>query len=307
MQMRDMATSHAKVVAGDLWYAIRHERTVQIMLGLLVVILLCWDLPYANYVLYPFKIFVTIVHELCHALTARFTGGSIGSIEITPGLEGVTASYAGSFFNRVMTVMSGYLGTAIFGGFLIWWGRKPELAQKVLQSTGVAIVLMTLFYGGGSWFSFLSMLGIGLVVLLVARKGSQLFCHMFLLMLAVMTTVQAVDYLKSLIILSAGINGEERRGDALTMESLTGVPAIVWASIWAVISFVVLFVALWISYRRPKTIAATAGSESEESAIPPTVSFDSEGRTSGNTIRKTATVADEEMLSRTMDPDDENE
>lgn len=292
MQMRDMATSHAKVVAGDLWYAIRHERTVQIMLGLLIVILVCWDLPYATEILYPFKLFVTIVHELCHALMARFTGGSIGSIEITPGLEGVTASYAGSFLNRVMTVMSGYLGTAVFGGLLIWWGRKPELAQKVLQSTGITIVLMTLFYGGGSWFSFLSMLGIGLVVLLVARKGSQLFCHMFLLMLAVMTTVQAVDYLKSLIILSAGVNGQERRGDALTMETLTGVPAIVWASIWAVVSFGVLLLALWISYRKPKAGAARSGNNSEPASTP------------DRSIRKIANVPNEEMLSRTIDPED---
>ena len=250
MQIKDVAASHARLVAGDLWHAVKHERTVQLMLVLLIVSLVCWEMPYVSVVLYPFKLFVTTIHEACHALVARMTGGNVGLIAISPDESGVTLSMGGI---QPLVNMAGYIGTAIFGGLLIWWGRKPAEARFVLQSIGSVILALTVFYGGGGFFSFMSMLLIGLAILLIARKAPDIVCHMFLLILAVQTTLSALMDIEVLFMASVQ---NVSHSDAKNMEQITGVPAVLWSILWGAIALVVLVFSMWISYRPRKIPAA---------------------------------------------------
>jgi hypothetical protein len=255
MPIQEIAASHARLVASDLWHAVRHERTVQIMLAILVISLVCWQMPYVSTVLYPFKLFVTTIHEACHALMARLTGGNVGLISISPDESGVTLSMGGI---KWLVSMAGYIGTAMFGGLLIWWGRKPAEARFVLQSLGTAIVALTIFYAGGGLFSFAWMLAIGLTILAVSRKGSDMVCHMFLLVLAVQTTLSSVIDVQTLFL--ASVNNIDH-SDAKNMETLTGIPAIVWSVLWGFIAVAVLIFAFWISYRPAKKSVPADGTE----------------------------------------------
>lgn len=243
MAIKDIAASHARLVASDLWHAVRSERTVQIMLVILVLSLLGWEMPYVSALLYPFKLFVTTIHEACHALAARFTGGNVASISIAPDESGLTLSLGGI---RPLVVMAGYLGASVFGGLLIWWGRKPHEARFVLQSIGVVIIALTAFYGGGGIFSFVSMLLIGLAILYIARKASDAVCHMFLLMLAVQTTLNAIIDIEVLFLVSAQGG---TKSDAESMAEITGVPAVIWSVIWGLAAAFILIFSLWVSYR----------------------------------------------------------
>jgi len=56
--------------------------------------------------------------------------------------------------------------------------------------------------GKGGWFSFLRMLAIGLTLLLVSRKASDMVCHMFLLGLAIQTSLSALLDLEKLLLAS---------------------------------------------------------------------------------------------------------
>lgn len=254
--IKKAATEHARVVAGDLWHALKHERTFQIMLVILIISLVCWQMPYISIILYPFKLFVTTIHEACHALMARLTGGNVGMIAISPDESGVTLSMGGI---RPLVTMAGYLGTSMFGGFLIWWGRKPGAARFVLQTIGTVILALTVFYGGGGIFSFVAMFLIGLGILFVSRKASEAVCHLFLLMLAVQTTLSSLLDIQTLFFASmAGVS----HSDAKTMESMTGIPAIVWSVFWGAISVCVLVFAFWYSYRPSRKDGAPAGSSS---------------------------------------------
>lgn len=258
MTIQDIAASHAKLVLSDLWHAVRKERTVQIMLLILVASLVCWEMPYVSILLYPFKLFVTTIHEACHALAARFTGGNVASISIAPDESGLTLSLGGI---RPIVIMAGYLGASIFGGLLIWWGRKPHEARSVLQSIGSVILALTVFYGGGGLFSFVSMLLIGLAILFIAKNASDLLCHMFLLMLAVQTTVNALVDIETLFLISAQGGAQS---DAESMAGITGVPAVVWSAIWGIAALSILVFSLWISYRPDKKKVAPAATESLE-------------------------------------------
>ena len=142
----EAAAQHAQLVFSDLWHAVRTERTVQLMLAVLIVSLICWKMPGVSMVLYPFKLFVTTLHEACHALVARITGGNVAVMLITPEEEGVTMSMGGF---RPLVIPAGYIGTSLLGALFIWWGRKPEEARFILQSLGTAILALAIFYGGG--------------------------------------------------------------------------------------------------------------------------------------------------------------
>lgn len=262
MTLQKMAASHARLVASDIWKALLTNRTAQLMAVLLVVSLVCWDMPYASAVLYPFKLFVTTIHEACHALAARLTGGNVGMISIAPDESGLTLSMGGF---RPLVTMAGYLGTALFGGLLIWWGRSPGSARFVLQSIGTTIIALTVFYGGGGFFSFLSMLVIGLCVLFVSRKGSDTVCHFFLLLLAVQTTLSAVFDIKTLFLVSVA---SDAHSDAKTMEQLTFVPAVVWSVLWGVIAVAILIFAFWLSYRPARQAADSTPADAGKPADP---------------------------------------
>lgn len=248
--IKQVASSHTRIVAGDLWHAIRHERTLQLMLVILIFSIVCWQMPVISTFLYPFKLFVTTVHEACHALMARLTGGNVGLISISPDQSGLTLSMGGI---RPLVTMAGYIGTSVFGGLLIWWGRKPAQARFVLQTIGTVIIALTIFYGGGGIFSFVAMFLIGLAILAISRKANEMVCHMFLLMLAVQTTLSSVLDIQTLFFASvAGVS----HSDAKTMENMSGIPAIVWSVLWGVISVCILIFALWFSYRPQKSGSA---------------------------------------------------
>jgi len=246
----------------DMWHAVSRHRNVQVMIVLLIICAVGWNMPYASTFLYPFKLFVTCIHEACHALAARLTGGNVASISIAPDESGLTMSLGGF---RPLVTMAGYLGTACFGGLLIWWGRKPEAARSVLQSIGVVIIALTLFYGGGGFFSFLSMGLIGIAILMISRKASQVVCHTFLLFLAVITTISAV--MDTEVLFMASVMGAGQ-SDAKTMQDMTMVPAVVWSLIWGAAAVVILIFALWLSYRPDRRAAAAAESGNGRKGAP---------------------------------------
>ena len=74
-------------------------------------------------ILYPIRLFVTFLHEFGHAAGAIITGGEVRHIRIDPNAGGVTQSAGGS---RAITIMGGYIGSAIFGNALVYIGARKE-------------------------------------------------------------------------------------------------------------------------------------------------------------------------------------
>ena len=101
-------------------------------------------------ILYPVRIFVTFLHELGHGLAAVLSGGSVDSIQINTDGSGWTRSMNG---NRALTIMGGYLGSAIFGNIIFFIGAKVKALSKALMYLIAGGMLFT----GIVWFnSFVS-------------------------------------------------------------------------------------------------------------------------------------------------------
>ena len=59
------------------------------LLLITLLIIVCMNIPIIKWALYPFTIYSTWIHELCHGLAALFAGGSIGKILIFPDTSGL--------------------------------------------------------------------------------------------------------------------------------------------------------------------------------------------------------------------------
>src|SRR5205809_8064410 len=105
---------------------------VKLLLAATVATIVLWFIPYAEYLVYPIRLFVTFIHESSHALVALVTGGSVQSLTISADGSGVVYSSGASLIGTLFTSSAGYLGTTAFGVLLLYLMRRNVSSNKVL-------------------------------------------------------------------------------------------------------------------------------------------------------------------------------
>jgi len=117
------------------------QLTVRIIVYLAIYLLLYYAAGHWGYrLLYPIRIFVTFLHESGHALAALLGGGEVQKIQINADGSGWTRSAGGV---RSLTIMGGYLGSALFGNIIFYIGARKKVLVKPLLVTLALAMLMT--------------------------------------------------------------------------------------------------------------------------------------------------------------------
>ena len=131
-----------------------------------VIALGLWDTELIK----PFRFFVVMVHEVCHAGATLLTGGEVIEIRTNWNESGQTLT-RGGFFPLVSA--AGYVGSALLGSLLIYTGIFPRAQRLVLASIGAGCLGMTLWYTpfGGLDF-YLGIVG-GFVLVALAIKSQR--------------------------------------------------------------------------------------------------------------------------------------
>src|SRR5437868_4891511 len=106
-----------------------------------------WFIPYAEILTYPFRIFVTFIHEGGHAIAALLTGNSVESLSVAMNASGETYTTQGGLISQMFISSAGYLGSMAFGGLLLVLIRKAITARIVLLCCSVLIFGLTMIYG----------------------------------------------------------------------------------------------------------------------------------------------------------------
>lgn len=142
----------------------------QLLIFASAVVFLCMFIPFGEYIVYPFRLFGTFVHETAHALAAVITGGSVVGMHVNWDTSGLTTTRGGS---RFLISSAGYLGSIMLGATLLFLGRRRDWAKPTLIGLGVATLLATFFFAGYG-LAILPVLGIGLGVTLIwfGRKAN---------------------------------------------------------------------------------------------------------------------------------------
>ncbi|HEX8736488.1 MAG TPA: M50 family metallopeptidase [Pyrinomonadaceae bacterium] len=242
-------------------YRLAEDAKPQLKLLLLAtaITIALWFIPYAEWLVYPVRLFVTFIHEGSHALMALLTGGSVHSLTVSANGEGVVWSASSSWISALLTSSAGYLGTTFFGVLLLFLIRRAISARVVLYGLGGFIALMTLVFGfivplfnifGGQvtlasiGFTTLAGAGLAAAMLAIARFAGPQTANFAVAFLAVQLVLNALSDLKTLFFLNAPFVGSDIQTDAMNMQNATGLPAVAWILIWILLSVVMISVGL---------------------------------------------------------------
>src|SRR5437660_5004591 len=227
-----------------------------LLLTAAAISILLWFIPFAELLTYPFRLFVTFIHEGGHAIAALLTGNSVESLSIATNASGETYTSQGGTISQIFVSSAGYLGAMTYGALLLVLIRRSVAARIVLASSSAVVLGLTIIFGvikpifAGTWGSLAGLpftlvagvlLSIGLFA--VARFASARVATFVVSLLAVQCVLNALLDLKTVFFLSSPFAASVPT-DAVNMANATGVPAILWAIVWIVIAFGILSIAL---------------------------------------------------------------
>jgi hypothetical protein len=218
------------------------QRELLIVLGLALASIILWRVPVLGTISYPFRLFGTFVHEICHGLAAVLTGGEFRRFEINADLSGVAFSAGGL---RWVISSAGYVGSALFGGLLMVLSARGVPPREVLMGLGIALGVLCLLFVR-NLFGIVTGIMLSAVLIVAGRYLTVEWAGWLLIFLAVQLILDALNSIFDLLRLST------MRGvvtDAEIMASATGIPALVWAILWAALSGFILFWSLRIAFR----------------------------------------------------------
>src|SRR5918997_2743322 len=108
---------------------------------------LLWFIPFAEFLTYPFRIFVTFIHEGGHALAALLTGNTVASLSVAMNASGETYTTQGGVISQVFISSAGYIGSMAFGALLLILIRKTVAARLVLLGCAIFVFTLPMIYG----------------------------------------------------------------------------------------------------------------------------------------------------------------
>ncbi|MBI5670148.1 MAG: M50 family metallopeptidase [Chloroflexi bacterium] len=226
-----------------------HRRNLLIVAVAVVMVFFLWNVPQLDALLYPFRLFVTYVHEAGHGLMAILTGGRFLHFEILPGGSGQAITAGGS---RALILPAGYLGAALFGAALFYAVNRFHRTRAIALGLGVALMVVSLAFGRFSVTALLVGLAFGAVLIGLAYKASRDVNALVLNVLAILTGLNAVLDVVFLVGNSSAALGNIRNdAAAFSAEVFPLVPAPIWALVWVVLALVILGVAVWYAVVRP--------------------------------------------------------
>ncbi|HJZ82612.1 MAG TPA: M50 family metallopeptidase [Pyrinomonadaceae bacterium] len=239
-------------------YKLANDARPQAMTLLLAAIIsiALWFIPFAEILSYPFRIFVTFIHEGGHTIAALLTGNSVQSLSVAMNGSGETYTTQGGWLSQMAVSSAGYIGAMTFGALLLVLIRRAVAARIVLLGSAAIVLALTIIFGvikplfAGAWLSlsglpFTLFAGVLLSAALfaVARFASARVATFVVSLLAVQCVLNALLDLKTVFFLSSPFAATVPT-DALNMANATGVPAFIWATLWIGLSVLILIVAL---------------------------------------------------------------
>jgi hypothetical protein len=254
-------------------YQLSNDARPQAMTLLLAAILsiALWFIPFAEILSYPFRIFVTFIHEGGHAIAALVTGNSVQSLSVAMNGSGETYTTQGGLFSQMLVSSAGYIGAMTYGALLLVLIRRSVAARLVLVGSAAVVFALTTVFGvvkpimAGTWgslgglpFTLLAGVLISVGLFAVARFASARVATFLVSFLAVQCVLNALLDLKTVFFLSSPF-ATTVPTDALNMANATGVPAIVWSVVWISLSVLILAVTVrqYIGSRRSPSLGAT--------------------------------------------------
>lgn len=189
---------------------------------LFLIFLVVWTLWNSVWV-YPLRMLVVLFHEMSHGMAALLTGGHVHRIVLDLG-EGGFAETSGGW--RWLILPAGYLGSMLWGAFLLKATATSRLKRPISLFMGALILIVTLIYVRSVVGCLVGAL-FGAGLLLAGWKLSHRVNEWLLSTIGLTSMMYAVFDIKDDLI-SRTVPGS----DAYQMSQLIPLPPVVWGLLW---------------------------------------------------------------------------
>lgn len=230
-----------------------HKRTTQRMFLLsilaVVIVFILWNVGELGFILYPFRLFVTYIHEAGHGTAAILTGGELRSFEVFTNGSGVAYTVGGL---RALVIPAGYLGTALFGAVVFYLTNRLRTPRSISVILGVMLILFSILFGRSSITAFIVGMVFGAALIISGWKANKSVNVVILNVLAIMTGLNAVLDVYFLVSNSqVGIGNVPNDAAAFQREIVPLIPASIIALLWVALALLLLGAAVWYAIIRP--------------------------------------------------------
>ncbi len=229
----------------------QHQMGLTWLIAAAIATVVLWQLPWGNYVIYPFTILATWFHEMGHGLTALLLGGEFKKLLIFTNGSGLAFHSGSLLFGRVgraLVVAGGPIGPTIAGAAFILASRRFKTAHYGLMFLGCLLMVSALLWVR-SLFGLIVIPLWGLTILAIALKTPSWVQGGLIQFLGVQACVSTFHQLDYLFMSHAVIAGQARLSDTGRIAEQLLLPYWFWAGLITVISLLLLVQCLRLAYR----------------------------------------------------------
>jgi Peptidase M50B-like len=278
-QQKRPTTSHDSRGGGRAFLVVLQRlvaRDRNLLVACLVLVVLM-NISTGKYLLYPFKIFSTWVHEMCHGVAAIMMGGRIAKLTIKSDGGGyANTAVSGGAWRRGFVASAGYPGTAVTGGLLLLYRRTTLGPTLGTIGLGVCLLLSVALYVRDA-FGLWMLSGEGVFLLLAAWLLPAVWLDNLFNFLAVTIGLNALTTIQDLFaIYKYADDGEQISTDAQSVAEKWGFNYRFWAVLWLILSLAATAIGIvcardarerhWSNHKAETTLATAAAAPSPVTA-----------------------------------------
>lgn len=211
---------------------------------ILILVIGLWN----TIVIKPLKIFTVFLHELGHSLMAVIFGYGIKGFRINLDESGYALTLSKNAFSSFMIANGGYLGSVLFA-ILILYLKRTALKRYLLGASAILLLGVSIAYGKSIFTIIYAAIFAGFVLLLYMLHNEKVN-DWVIDILGVSSAAYAVyDTFVDTILLQLNLRLQWIQGwkttqpmtDAMQLQQMTHLPAMLWGFIWLVIACMAIY------------------------------------------------------------------
>jgi hypothetical protein len=192
-------------------------------------------------VIKPLKIFAVFLHELGHSLMAVIFGNGIQGFRINLDESGYALTLPKNEFSAFMIANGGYLGSVLFA-LLILRLKRTEAKKSIMGVAAILLLGVSIAYGKSVFTIVYAAIFSGFVLLLYMFRNNKLYDWVVDIIGVASVAYAVYDTFVDTILLHINMKLNLVQGlwthqpvtDAMLLEEMTRIPAVVWGIIWLV-------------------------------------------------------------------------
>jgi Peptidase M50B-like len=205
--------------------------------------------PFGYYLMYPFTLLATWVHESGHGLGAIATGGHFDRLMIFWDASGWAEVRHGDGWPDAISCLGGLWAPPLLGAFLLAFARGPRRARLALVGLciGLLVTLALVVRSPAGVFAVLFAVALLGWATLWSPANRQVFVQFIAITLALDSLGRLLPYAVSSTAMSGG---HESKSDVALIADAVGGHYMIWGVIVIVVALALLAVGAWAGFRR---------------------------------------------------------